>query len=323
LLDTEHEVFERSGSTLLRAGDLVYGRAVAYEGVTLIVGMGEIALPPHHKLAVIKIRTRLRKEIGALAPAIIKAVDDQLRTLYLGLREREMNPAPPILTNSDGEALEFHTITCDLESAEAAFTALSSLATGTSRRELLAGAQIDDAGRLTEVEIPWLSRKKPTRGMGERTVLGRIVLDGTRLEAEVNSAGRSRRLLRSLRKRLGSSMRNLTVAIKPLDEARAEFEKNRDTPEQRKRQEEDAALRNRPEVLEAMREFRERRWEAWIDEEIPALDGLTPREAVRDADGREKVEALLMQFERYDERGEDGDAYDFDRLRRMLGLEVV
>ena len=116
-------------------------------------------------------------------------------------------------------------------------------------------------------------------------------------------------------------MRNLTVAIKPLDEARADVERIGDTPEQRKRQEEEAALRNRPEVLEAMREFRERRWEAWIDEEIPALDGLTPREAVRDADGREKVEALLTQFERYEERGEDGDAYDFDRLRRMLGLE--
>ena len=232
-----------------------------------------------------------------------------------------MNPAPPILTNSDGESLEFHTITCDLESTEAAFTALASLATGTSKTELLADSRLDDAGRLTEVEIPWLSRKKPTRGLGERTVLGRIVLEGTRLEAEVNSAGRSRRLLRSLRKRLGSSMRNLTVAIKSLDEVRADFDKNRDTPEQRKRQEEQAALRNRPEVREAMREFRERRWEAWVDEEVPALDGLTPREAVRDADGREKVEALLAQFERYG-REEDEDAYDFDRLRRMLGLEV-
>jgi len=253
---------------------------------------------------------------------MIKAVDDQLRTLYLGLREREMNPVPPMLTNSDGESLEFHTIRCDLESTEAAFEALASLATGTPRMELLADGKLDDAGRLTEVEIPWLSRKKPRRGMGERTVLGRIVLNGTRLEAEVNSAGRSRRLRRSLRKRLGSSMRNLTVAIKPLDEARADFDDIRDTPEQRKREEEDAALRNRPEVREAMREFRERRWEAWVDEEVPALDGLTPREAVRDADGREKVEALLTQFER-DERRADGDAYDFDRLRRMLGLEIM
>ena len=58
----------------------MYGRVVAYEGVTLIVGMGEIDLPPQHKLAAIKIRTRLRKELGALAPVMIKAVDfDEMR----------------------------------------------------------------------------------------------------------------------------------------------------------------------------------------------------------------------------------------------------
>jgi len=34
------------------------------------------------------------------------------------------------------------------------------------------------------------------------------------------------------------------------------------------------------------------------DERLPALGGRTPREAVRDADGCEAVQALLRQFER-------------------------
>jgi hypothetical protein len=35
-----------------------------------------------------------------------------------------------------------------------------------------------------------------------------------------------------------------------------------------------------------------------VDEKIPALGGKTPRQAVRSADGREGVEALLRSFER-------------------------
>lgn len=42
----------------------------------------------------------------------------------------------------------------------------------------------------------------------------------------------------------------------------------------------------------------ERHWKEWIDTEIPMLDGLTPRKAVRTPAGREKVDALLKQAER-------------------------
>ena len=35
----------------------------------------------------------------------------------------------------------------------------------------------------------------------------------------------------------------------------------------------------------------------WVDMEIPALAGRTPRDAVSSPDGREQVEALLRQFE--------------------------
>jgi hypothetical protein len=36
-------------------------------------------------------------------------------------------------------------------------------------------------------------------------------------------------------------------------------------------------------------------------QKIPALGGRTPIEAVRDPDGKEAVEALLLQFERHDQ----------------------
>ncbi len=67
---------------------------------------------------------------------------------------------------------------------------------------------------------------------------------------------------------------------------------------------------------------------AWLDESVPALDGLTPRQAAADPTRREQVERLLDEFERMNERlhsGEDSspDAsrWDIAAMRRQLGLE--
>jgi len=66
-----------------------------------------------------------------------------------------------------------------------------------------------------------------------------------------------------------------------------------------------------------------RHWESWVDQEIPALGGKTPREAVKTADGREAVEALLKDAERG--RGQDDFTAEINRkgtqqVRDMLGL---
>lgn len=60
----------------------------------------------------------------------------------------------------------------------------------------------------------------------------------------------------------------------------------------------------------------------WIDEKIPALDGKTPREAVKTPEGREKVEELLKDWENMEERKRKvGEPYiDIDILRQRLNL---
>jgi hypothetical protein len=64
-------------------------------------------------------------------------------------------------------------------------------------------------------------------------------------------------------------------------------------------------------------------WEGWINQKIPALGGKTPKEAVKSADGREAVEALLRDAER--DRGIDSFATEANRkgarrARELLGL---
>jgi hypothetical protein len=61
----------------------------------------------------------------------------------------------------------------------------------------------------------------------------------------------------------------------------------------------------------------------WVDRKIPALEGKSPREAVKSADGRESVEALLRDAER--DRGRDAFTVEANRkgtrrVRELLGL---
>jgi hypothetical protein len=81
-----------------------------------------------------------------------------------------------------------------------------------------------------------------------------------------------------------------------------------------------AALMARPEVQTKLRDILTQHYEAWIDEKLPILRGKTPREAVRTAAGREKVDALIKDIERM---GPNLGGYDrsiTDNLRKRLGI---
>ncbi len=59
----------------------------------------------------------------------------------------------------------------------------------------------------------------------------------------------------------------------------------------------------------------------WPDVQLPALMGKTPRDAMSTANGRERVEALIVDFERtQDDAHSAAPDYDFNQLRSALGL---
>jgi hypothetical protein len=59
----------------------------------------------------------------------------------------------------------------------------------------------------------------------------------------------------------------------------------------------------------------------WCDEGVPALNGLTPRQAAADPSRRETLERLLGEFERMDgDLPPQGMTMRPARLREMLGL---
>lgn len=88
-----------------------------------------------------------------------------------------------------------------------------------------------------------------------------------------------------------------------------------------RRAKQSAGLAAQPELRAAVTELLRKHYRAGVDDKIPALGDRTPREAVRDADGREAVAALIDQIER------DGpkmnpplDPQIVRELRETLGL---
>jgi hypothetical protein len=73
-----------------------------------------------------------------------------------------------------------------------------------------------------------------------------------------------------------------------------------------------------PEVARVLEAQRARYEERWCDESVPALHGLTPRQAAEDPSRREELLRLLADFDRSYEPDRRGMRPD--RLRELLGL---
>jgi hypothetical protein len=225
-----------------------------------------------------------------------------------------------VLCNTDGDPLLFHTLTFSIESAETAFDALAPLAVGRSREELLHGAELSDNGNLRKVDIDWIkegNRKFKTR---DNTILGHIKICEGVLTAEVNSESRANRLRKEIEKRLGATAIHESTLVQTLEEMRKNAPE--ESAEDKERRTAVKAMLRKPEVKKQLQAVMQRQVESWIHQKIPALGGRTPLEAVRDPDGKEMVEALLLDWERRDERDVSPNQIrpDIGVLRRLLNL---
>lgn len=202
-------------------------------------------------------------------------------------------PAPmPRLHNTEGEPLRLVTIEYRLPDPSAALVALE--------RTLRA----EDDGRFVET----VTRR------GEDWIRGSITIDGARATIEANSTKRAARLERSLRKAAPGAKRVRREA-RDIDEAIAEA---RDGPGGS----EALDPAEHPEVARALDAFVRRMEVGWVDEPIPALGGLTPRQALADDAARPELEALLDDMTWEHRRAGGPGMMDPDRVRALLGMTV-
>ncbi len=325
LIGGETEVIERSGSRGLRPGDLLFAQIWYQPELAVLGSSAPIRIPPDKKIAVIELRKKLKRRIAKqnryLTPHDLLRYADLIRATYLDIRDRLF--APPRLCNTDGDPLLFHTATFRIESAEAVFEALAPLAVGRSREELLDDAELGDDGKLRKANIDWIKEGNRKFKTWDNTILGHIKISDGHVIAEVNSENRAMHLRREIEKRLGP----LAVHESTVAQTLGEMRKN--TPQEKaedaeQHQAEMAAMLRDPDVKKQLRAVMQEQVESWIHQKIPVLGGRTPLEAVRDPDGKEMVEALLLDWERREEKAVSPNQIrpDIGALRRLLNLEA-
>ena len=83
------------------------------------------------------------------------------------------------------------------------------------------------------------------------------------------------------------------------------------------------APRSTPRDLEVLDQFIREKEKAWVDERVPALGGLTPRQAAGDPTRREDLDRLLRQLDADAPAlaGSGGAGFDASRIRQLLDLQ--
>ncbi|MGA2048119.1 MAG: hypothetical protein ABSG96_10525 [Terracidiphilus sp.] len=320
----ETDVEEHSGSRGMRPGDLVYGQIWKLPEVATMGRLAPRLIPPDRKAEIVELRTKLRRKIAKKNRELIVSdlihYTDEIRTVYLDIRDAMFRPKT--LTNTDGDLFVFHTLTFRVGSAQVAFDALAPLAWGLTRDDLLEDAERNADGSLESVAFDWIGKGNKMHKNWDNTILGNMKISGRTLVVEVNSANRAKKIRKEIEKRLGLHAAHLSTSSQTPEEALAERK------EERKSTHSGIAAGAPvldPETQRAFVAQMQEEVEAWIHKKIPALGGRTPLQAVADPDGREIVEGLLLGWERNFERQNAPGTIqpDIDAVRLLLNLPVA
>jgi Antitoxin Xre/MbcA/ParS C-terminal toxin-binding domain len=164
------------------------------------------------------------------------------------------------------------------------------------------------------VQFPWFETDNNAAPLAEplsRRILATLTLTATTLTLDTVSRRRRRACRRRLEQLLGDRIHLVSMETTPMEQAVRE----------RPRRPEPEPLILSP---EAIAEIEERMLRQWLDESIPALGGLTPRQAAETAEGRKRLMDLLETIAADQARRQMPPGMftpDYSKVPRMLGLE--
>ncbi len=315
LTGMESTVIEKSASQTVQKGDILFAKLVSVDGISILDGCSPIAFPPLEKAGIIELRKRIQKANAMVTSKVLRDYGLEKLEIYHATAKRLLDPKLPVLQNTDGEPLTFCRVTYEIPSPLKAFEALHHLSLDHSEADLLTDATFDDDGHLLAVEIPWL-KKGNAKMPWQNTSLGRIQIEGERLVAEVNSEQRAKRFREIADELLPAGSRHLSTVLESVEAALDAYRRDhREGPEEAAGDD----LNHRPEVKALVAEHLQTHYRAWPNMKLPALKGKTPMQAMKTPEGREMVEALLLDLERRADLGPQLDAEILAELRTTLG----
>ena len=318
----EYIVCERSASTMVRQGAVLFTRILEMDGVAIMCGCAPLIIPADEHLWLLDVRHSLTRKRTPMSEAQLHTYAVALRTAYFDIADRLYHPQPPTLCNTDGDPLLLQTLHFDLRcSPRTAFERLRSLSLDRLEEDCMEDSEYGADGALRAVRFTWMKRGNAKQPSCDNTILGTLRIDSTRLSVHVNSQRRADTIRTEVERRLGTDALYRTTVIESIEKALEEQRTRPETPAQRRAREADERLNALPEVQEQLRDMAAAHWERWLDEKIPALRNRTPRQASRTAEGRERLQALLQSFAEHGAAQADSPfRADVAALRKELGL---
>ena len=307
LTGQKRSVQEVEGSRILVPRDTILARMIDFHGTALFGGMYGRVLPPTEAIEVVR-AVRSKLSAGGSEVATERLTDPLTGGFLIDcwrdqVAEHDRRAAiPPILENTDGEALLFVTDSFKFDAA-----IRSEIET-----RLAAMDDVDNVNKKKhETEIVYVKTGNRVHRQWENTVVGRAVVGRDSLRVETNSERRADALGRRIRDACAGLLRDPSRAIEsPLEKGLA------------------SRAASKPRAMSAheeglLRKAKEAHFRDWIDIPVPALGGRTPRSVARSRTrtSREQLDLLLRDMENHENHLPAGQRFDIARLREELGLD--
>lgn len=322
LLGTTHTIKEKQGTHYLKRGDIVFSRLLALNEQQIFVGMAPIIIPAKQQIDLINFRDWLIEEIDGqpLTPEALRTeVELNLFDYFFDVVDYLHSSPRPTLVNTDGDLILFSKSHFKLESSiEEALASLLPLTLLKTADRFLESAERSKDGKIIKLDFPWLIKGNKKHKDWETTIMGNITIHENKLILETNSEKRTQKGKKLLTKYLGDKIHFQQTLL--------------ETPEQKMKSLPNLPASNQatiasidlPEVQEQLKLMARKHWENWFDSPIPALNDKTPREAAKTKAGRERLEALLLHYERNDHEMNETSNYfkaDINYIKSELKLD--
>lgn len=312
LLTTEERfVHEVSASRLLTPRLALLARVVDTGGISFFAGIHPQPLEPREADLVVREARRIcRVRTRPVNRNRLRELLTQLALIHLWreLVDQSRNRPMPQFTNTDGDPLVVTTDYFEIDNTDPGVLL--------SRLRSLDGAEdpqrdeSDPNASVITITKPGNARMKSW----DNTVIGRLVIKGSRMRAESNSTRRADNLRGRIELHLDGLVRHR------LREEKNPAELIERASEQSPRLERRSPLARPPELKEIEREIKEQHMLEWLDDGIPALRGLTPRQAAKMRRSRAALDLLLREFEYREARLPADERFDINRLRAELDM---
>jgi len=297
MLQTDHVLFDRALRESTKPGDVLFGFIGSADGVSIFHSVWPYPLVSRDAIAIIDFRERIA-ETNAVTSDLLRSFDIELREMYFDSMDGNMRP--PRMYTTDGETIALQELDYAIDSVDAAFEALHHLDVEASRDEQWQKASKTDDGCIEKITILWTRIGNAQHPSAISTVLGSIHLSPKRMRIEVASNERRELMQTIVEERLGSNAR--LIALNTPQPSRGAL-----------------PMLNDADTDRLIADFLNKHYESWPDHPLPALNGQTPRKALATPSGREKVAALLLEFENA-AKSPPGHVEAIRRLRERLDL---